>query len=207
MAEQHDIAIEKAHLAAVQANLQDIGVDVDETETPLPYAPVNPSGQVGVLEVAAEPTDSKTALSDEQQAGPVAEAVTVATLQTALETPPYKAAGSLFAPAVYAGDFAGNDVGKPYFALEAQEDSWLRLVAEDGTEIWAGVLRAGETYRPKAKGPLMLSTSNAGGVMLHLDGKHGQLLGDRGAVVTKMQIEQPAQLSTFNQRSSLPEGS
>jgi cytoskeletal protein RodZ len=76
--------------------------------------------------------------------------------------------------------------------LEATEDSWIRLADTNGTEIWSGVLRKGELYRPTVPETVVLTTSNAGGVRLNLAANEANApLGDRGEILTDFTIKLP----------------
>ncbi|MBL4639782.1 MAG: DUF4115 domain-containing protein, partial [Kordiimonadaceae bacterium] len=74
------------------------------------------------------------------------------------------------------------------YTLEALEDSWVRLADGDGTEIWSGILREGQSYRPQTSGVLLLSTSNAGGLMLQIGASEAALLGTRGEIVSELKL-------------------
>jgi len=100
----------------------------------------------------------------------------------------YKSSGSFLAPAAHASEADTSSITDGYVVIEAQEDSWLRLAHSDGTEVWSGVLREGETYQPSGEKPLVLSTSNAGGVLLSVDGV-AITLGGRGVVVSDLKLD------------------
>lgn len=92
-------------------------------------------------------------------------------------------ATSLFTPAAYAATPQPTGKSTQSIILEASEDSWIQLSYSDGTELWSGILRAGQTYRPELVGDVFLTTSNAGGILLRqYDVTHGPL-GARGDVV------------------------
>jgi len=102
---------------------------------------------------------------------------------------------SLFSPAAIA-DPSPEGLGQTDVLLEAKEDSWLRLENADGTEIWSGVLREGQSYRPQFDGSALLSTTNAGGVSLTLGGQQRVALGSRGEVVEGVRLDQDRLLSS-----------
>ncbi|WP_286828928.1 MULTISPECIES: helix-turn-helix domain-containing protein [Kordiimonas] len=104
---------------------------------------------------------------------------------------------SLFSPAAIA-DQAIAGVGTSDVLLEAKEDSWLRLENADGTEIWSGVLREGQSYRPQFDGSALLSTTNAGGVTLTLGDQQHVALGGRGEVIEGVRLDQDRLLSSVS---------
>jgi len=91
--------------------------------------------------------------------------------------------GSLFLPAAYAGEETQALVPAATVLLEASEDSWVRVARLDGTELWSGILRAGQTYRPHEAGEMLLTTSNAGGLTLKQGAGATISLGERGEIV------------------------
>lgn len=111
------------------------------------------------------------------------------------------AATSLFTPAAHAGTPVNAGASTQSIILEASEDSWIQLSYSDGTELWSGVLRAGQSYRPELVGDVFLTTSNAGGILLRqYDETHGPL-GSRGSVVEDFALS-PAVFSGGRQTGS-----
>jgi cytoskeleton protein RodZ len=102
---------------------------------------------------------------------------------------------SLFIPAAYASNEAPVAAARSDLLLEATEDSWVRIARADGTELWSGILRAGQTYRPHEAGTLLLTTSNAGGLKLNQNGAETAILGARGEIVTDHPLVPSSQLS------------
>lgn len=94
---------------------------------------------------------------------------------------------SLFTPAAIAGQAV--EAGSSDFRLTATEDSWVRLAKTDGTEVWSGVLREGQSYRPHLDGATLLSTSNAGGVSLSFGQQELAALGQRGEVIQDVRLD------------------
>ena len=115
--------------------------------------------------------------------------------ETSGEQPAYS--GSFFTPPVHA---AGDTIvgAKADFRLEAIEDSWVRLANSDGTEIWSGILRQGQTYRPQTSGMVLLSTSNAGGVKLQVGTDTASILGGRGEIISALRLEETALLTAHD---------
>lgn len=73
--------------------------------------------------------------------------------------------------------------------FEAEEDTWLKIADESGTELWEGVLRSGETYRPEVPKNIVLTTSNAGGIKVTIEGTELGSFGARGEVVTELALK------------------
>lgn len=118
----------------------------------------------------------------------------------------FSASGSLFSPAAYASAPTPAGEATSSIVLEAAEDSWIQLSYSDGTELWSGVLRAGQTYQPELIGDVYLTTSNAGGILLRrYDQTHGPL-GARGDVVDRLALK-PAVFSAGDAVSVVSAGS
>jgi cytoskeleton protein RodZ len=66
--------------------------------------------------------------------------------------------------------------------LRARLESWVQITNEKGEAIFSRVLRAGETYTVPAEPGLMMTTGNAGGIEILLDGKKLKSLGSVGLV-------------------------
>lgn len=114
---------------------------------------------------------------------------------------------SLFLPAANATQTAPKGDAHSDIVLSASEDAWLRLSRLDGTEIWSGVLREGQSYRPLLEGSVLLSTSNAGGVSLTVGGKTLPALGERGEVVNEMALDRDSLRSNMAAHAAFVTGS
>jgi len=168
-----DPETDTAQLMAVQATL-----DASDA-TPAAASPATES-----------PVEAETvSVDDILQKEKPAEAVMLRTSDAAL---PH----SLFLPAANATAPASN--GRTDIMLSAHEDAWVRLAKEDGTEVWSGVLREGQSYRPLLEGSVFLSTSNAGAVALVVGKRELGLLGDRGEVVQGVALDGEKLLSSRN---------
>lgn len=66
--------------------------------------------------------------------------------------------------------------------LRAKLESWVQITNEKGESVFSRVLRAGETYTVPNENGLMMTTGNAGGVEVLLDGKKLKSLGSVGLV-------------------------
>ncbi|HNB28997.1 MAG TPA: DUF4115 domain-containing protein [Alphaproteobacteria bacterium] len=74
----------------------------------------------------------------------------------------------------------GAPTGK--VVLRARLESWVQVTNEKGESVFSRVLRAGETYTVPNETGLMLTTGNAGGIEIVLDGKKLKSLGSVGLV-------------------------
>lgn len=110
----------------------------------------------------------------------------LASIEKADETP--LSSGSYFIPAANASTSEPVGPAKDSVVIEASEDSWLQLSYSDGTELWSGVLRAGQSYQPKLIGDVFLTTSNAGGILLKQHNRSRGPLGARGEVVDGLDL-------------------
>jgi len=106
---------------------------------------------------------------------------------------------AFFSTAANAGQAAAVRMSGASVMLEATEDAWVRLANPDGTEIWSGVLREGQRYRPQLEGIALLSTSNAGGISVTMGEERLAALGQRGEVVTDMRLEGERKLTALDE--------
>lgn len=74
----------------------------------------------------------------------------------------------------------GAPTGK--VVLRARLESWVQVTNAKGESVFSRVLRAGETYNVPNETGLMLTTGNAGGIEIVLDGKKLKSLGSVGLV-------------------------
>jgi cytoskeleton protein RodZ len=77
----------------------------------------------------------------------------------------------------------------PRILIEARIDSWIEILDADGKSITAQVLRAGESFAPPDQPGLTLTTGNAGGLDVIVDGAKAPSLGEVGAVKRKIPLE------------------
>lgn len=87
------------------------------------------------------------------------------------------------ATAVEGDAAAGASAAAPgKVVLRAKLESWVQITNEKNESIFSRVLRAGETYTVPNEPGLMMTTGNAGGVEILLDGKKLKSLGSVGLV-------------------------
>lgn len=85
---------------------------------------------------------------------------------------PFTSAGSTStvpAPAPSA-DEPGDDAGIP-LSLTLSEDSWVEILAADGSQLEYGLLRAGSRHEYRGDEPLSVRIGNASGVDIRMNGK------------------------------------
>ncbi len=86
-------------------------------------------------------------------------------------------------PAPPSADLAAAPAGAAGVVLRATADAWVQVRDKSGQVFLNRVLRAGETWPvPAGKTGLLLTTGNAGGTELVVDGVAGAPLGGDGAV-------------------------
>ncbi|MBV1901043.1 MAG: DUF4115 domain-containing protein, partial [Kordiimonadaceae bacterium] len=193
------VAVEEAQLAAVQAN---ISSPINSPISNAVSGPVNSQlahytlagGEVSSLDAEEANLHVNNHISVKLDNVPK---VKPETAVTSLENEKPAYSGSFFTPPVHA---AGDTIvgAKADFRLEAIEDSWVRLANSDGTEIWSGILRQGQTYRPQTSGLVLLSTSNAGGVKLQVGTDTASILGGRGEIISAVRLEETALLTAHD---------
>lgn len=81
-----------------------------------------------------------------------------------------------------------------HVTIEALKPSWIQIM--DGSEniLFKKVLQAGEKYNVPGTPGLILTTSNAGGLKVYVDGKAVQAVGNEGEIVRGISLD-PRDLS------------
>lgn len=79
--------------------------------------------------------------------------------------------------------------GRPQIQILALQDTWVMITDKDERLLMEGVIRSGERYAPPAIPGLRLTTSNAGGLELTMDGRKLPPLGKKGAVVRSVLLD------------------
>ena len=114
------------------------------------------------------------------------------TSAAAAQLPPRPAPGPVAVDSVPAppmpdavAEVGRSDAGRPdagRILLRAAADSWLMVKDRAGVVLLNRVLKAGETWPVPPRGDLMLTTGNAGGTEILVDGVNTANLGGDGAV-------------------------
>ncbi len=87
--------------------------------------------------------------------------------------------------------YEGGSSGIQILALQ---DTWVMITDKDEHLLMEGIIRSGERYTPPAIPGLRLTTSNAGGLELTINGRTLTALGEKGAVVRSVLLD-PRRLS------------
>jgi cytoskeleton protein RodZ len=80
----------------------------------------------------------------------------------------------------------------PRIVLRVKAESWIQVREKGGQVLLNRVLRAGETWQVPAKGALLLTTGNAGGTELLVDGQPTASLGNDGVVRRDLPLDADA---------------
>lgn len=91
-----------------------------------------------------------------------------------------------------------------HLAVEAKADSWVQVRERQGRVLLSRVLRAGETWPVPDEPNLLLTTGNAGGTELLVDGQPAPSLGKPGAVRRDMPLGQVMPASPSGSPASTP---
>jgi cytoskeleton protein RodZ len=132
-----------------------------------PSAPPPPAAPAAVVAPTPQPVETATV----QQAEPPPASAISPSSAMAAPVPP------LPVPPV-----AGGSPDQSRILLRANADSWVQVRDRAGQVLLNRILHPGETWEVPAKSNLLLTTGNAGGTDLLVDGVASQALGGYGAV-------------------------
>lgn len=102
---------------------------------------------------------------------------------------------SLPAPGAETEAIRGPDRARRRIMLRAVADSWVEIRSPGESPIFSRVLRNGETYDVPERSGLSLTTGNAAGIVVVIDGATMPALGPQGAVVRNIALD-PDRLRT-----------
>jgi cytoskeleton protein RodZ len=163
------------------------------TTTPGPTPP--PPAEVATPSPTNEP--AAVALGQGQPAPSAAAPAAPTTTAPASESPGGAAAVSPSPSATEEASTAAQPAPVPPAAkvvIRANRDSWIEIRDKDEAVVLQRVLRQGETFNvPDQKG-LVMTTGNAGGIVIELEGRALQSLGSLGVVKRGIKLD-PAALS------------
>ena len=74
-------------------------------------------------------------------------------------------------------------------SVTATDLSWVQVIDANGRIIFKKVLKPGEVYRVPDQQGLTLTTGNAGGINLTVDGKRAPQLGQKGDIVRGVTLD------------------
>lgn len=140
-------------------------------EQAVPPAP--PAAPPAPVVVAAVPAAPQTPAPD--QAAPPVPSISPSSAAAAAIIPP-----PAIAPLAPQPDTPAS--GQPRIVVQATADAWLQVRDRNGGVLLNKILHSGETWPVPARPNLVLTTGNAGGTQLVVDGVATQVLGGAGAV-------------------------
>ncbi|HEX4172718.1 MAG TPA: RodZ domain-containing protein [Acetobacteraceae bacterium] len=108
--------------------------------------------------------------------------VAPAPVQDAESAPPVPAISPSSAAAAVSLPAPPEPARQPHIVLRANADAWLQVRDRSGQVLLSRVLRAGETWDVPEQPNLLLTTGNAGGTDLLIDGTATGSLGGSGVV-------------------------
>ncbi|MGO4847820.1 DUF4115 domain-containing protein, partial [Inquilinus sp. 2KB_12] len=80
-------------------------------------------------------------------------------------------------------------VGDGHIVLRATADSWVQVRDRQGGLVMTRVMAAGETYAVPSQDGQRLTTGNAGGLQIEVDGQPATALGAPGQVVRNVALD------------------
>jgi len=83
---------------------------------------------------------------------------------------------------------------KSRIVLEITDASWIEIKNKEGASILRQVLKPGDIYMVPPEPGLIMSTGNAGGIKIRVDGKELAPLGETGAIKRKIALDPAALL-------------
>ncbi|MBX6322809.1 MAG: DUF4115 domain-containing protein, partial [Rhodospirillaceae bacterium] len=92
-------------------------------------------------------------------------------------------------PALPQGQVYGTANQDSRVTLLARLESWVRVTDRNQRTVWTRVLREGESYLVPNEPGLMLTTGNAGGLQIFVDGKPVPPIGGVGAVTRNVPLD------------------
>ncbi|HBM91039.1 MAG TPA: hypothetical protein DD400_04075 [Rhodospirillaceae bacterium] len=78
---------------------------------------------------------------------------------------------------------------KSRVTVEAQQDSWILITDEKGLTVFDQILKSGESYNVPAQKKLRLTTGNAGGLGIILDGKKMPKIRANGKIARGLPLD------------------
>jgi cytoskeleton protein RodZ len=131
--------------------------------------------------------------------GPAPPVMAFSPTQAAAAQLPPRATGE--APGAGVAPVVAVDV--PRIVLRANADSWLLVKDHSGAVLLNRVLKAGETWLVPARTDLLMTTGNAGGTDIVLDGATTPGLGGNGAVRRDLPLD-PGQIKDGKLAAAVP---
>lgn len=165
-------------------------------ETAPAAAPTPPPAVVATPTPSNEPAAVALGQGEPTPAAPAAPTPPAA--PAAPGTSELASAGEAASPAPVAGETAATPVEPAVVppaakvVIRANRDSWIEIRDKDDAVVLQRVLRQGETFNvPDQKG-LVMTTGNAGGIVIELEGRAMQSLGSLGVVKRGIKLDPTA---------------
>jgi cytoskeleton protein RodZ len=155
---------------------------VAEKAVPPPPMPAPPQAAPSAVAAAEPPAPPLPSVPPSSAAAAVALPALVAP-----SPPPAPAAGP--APAETAAPPAASP---PHIVVHAKADAWIQVRDKSGQVLLNRVLRGGESWAVPDRPALLLTTGNAGGTELLVDGVSAAPLGNDGAVRRDLPLDAEA---------------
>lgn len=160
---------------------------------PTDVAPSSPatgnSSQDGGALADASPAPSVAAPSAAEDATLALTPTTIPVTSPEFIPPAPPVPPAMSAPPAPAAVAAAPEQLGPRILIEARIDSWIEVLDAEGKTITAQVLRAGESFAPPDQAGMTLTTGNAGGLDVIVDGAKVPSLGEIGSVKRKIPLE------------------
>ena len=154
-------------------------------EQAIPPRPAPPSAVLA--EQPAAPTDPHVAAAPAQAPSPTA---AVAAPVPPVVVPDPAAAQAAAMPADPAAGLADAGAGQSRIVVRASADTWLQVRERGGGPVLLNrILKSGETWPVPARANLVMTTGNAGGTELLVDGASTASLGKNGAVRRELPLD------------------
>ena len=154
---------------------------VSNSAAPATAAPALPSGSETTTDLAATDSD---AVAGAQAPAPTDRGVDDRVASALPET-----ADGMNAQIGTGVAFARQRAPDMEITLRATGASWVEIIRNDGEEVMARLMRAGETYMVDSRDRLYLSTGNAGGLELVFNDGSVRPVGDSGEILRDLLLD------------------
>ncbi|MEH6632597.1 MAG: RodZ domain-containing protein [Halopseudomonas aestusnigri] len=195
---QEDVVVEAEEIAVVIPAIPESSNTPENTEPSSEISndpavvdsePVSPT--ISVAAVDSSVSDSAISASEELGVGAEANEVGssggASEVTSAIITPPPPPEPEVF----------GDEGVASAISIFAEQDAWIHIVDVSGEAIFSRVLRAGSVYNvPKREG-LLMTTGNAGGIILKVNGKDLPRIGPIGDVKRNIVLSEDGVLESI----------
>ena len=178
------ITAESSEPQALPADVHMDAAEGDDVEAPATTGSAPSATPPAVAPAPAAPTPAPIAPAAVAPAAPTPAPIAPAAVAPAAPTPAPIAPAAV-APAAAAPPPAGA-------AVMAKQNSWIQLRDSKGAVVVAKLLRAGESYNVPNTPGLMMTTGNAGGTVITVNGQPSAPLGQENQVVREIPLDAAA---------------